>query len=168
MSILPNASRPRTDRLASTVLEKNGFAGGRCSIFTSPDGKHRFDTGPSRRSSFSPPRLAYPCLASSLARPTTTMSTSSLRTLFDMVSLASFPLFCHHFGSPPPYAHPPAAFLPFSHPNEYAQGLTIYSFASLPHPSPLRGDFQGSRNFSRCGGHQARQVRAELPRRVPG
>ncbi|TKA55937.1 hypothetical protein B0A53_01636 [Rhodotorula sp. CCFEE 5036] len=30
-----------------TVLEKNDFAGGRCSIFTDPSGKHRFDTGPS-------------------------------------------------------------------------------------------------------------------------
>ncbi|GAA5840034.1 hypothetical protein JCM11251_006591 [Rhodosporidiobolus azoricus] len=30
-----------------TVLEKNDFAGGRCSIFTDPTGQHRFDTGPS-------------------------------------------------------------------------------------------------------------------------
>ncbi|BGP41469.1 hypothetical protein JCM10449v2_005456 [Rhodotorula kratochvilovae] len=30
-----------------TVLEKNDFAGGRCSLFTDPTGKHRFDTGPS-------------------------------------------------------------------------------------------------------------------------
>ncbi|GAA5993435.1 hypothetical protein JCM11641_007158 [Rhodosporidiobolus odoratus] len=30
-----------------TVLEKNDFAGGRCSIFTDPTGKHRFDQGPS-------------------------------------------------------------------------------------------------------------------------
>ncbi|GAA5820053.1 hypothetical protein JCM3770_002119 [Rhodotorula araucariae] len=30
-----------------TVLEKNDFAGGRCSLFTDPTGQHRFDTGPS-------------------------------------------------------------------------------------------------------------------------
>ncbi|GAA6040558.1 hypothetical protein JCM8097_005463 [Rhodosporidiobolus ruineniae] len=30
-----------------TVLEKNDFAGGRCSIFTDPTNSHRFDTGPS-------------------------------------------------------------------------------------------------------------------------
>ncbi|BGP17730.1 hypothetical protein JCM10213_005311 [Rhodosporidiobolus nylandii] len=30
-----------------TVLEKNDFAGGRCSIFTDPTGQHRFDQGPS-------------------------------------------------------------------------------------------------------------------------
>lgn len=33
--------------LLAAVLEKNDFAGGRCSIFTDPSGKHRFDTGPS-------------------------------------------------------------------------------------------------------------------------
>ncbi|GAA5864739.1 hypothetical protein JCM8547_008291 [Rhodosporidiobolus lusitaniae] len=30
-----------------TVLEKNDFAGGRCSLFTDPSGQHRFDQGPS-------------------------------------------------------------------------------------------------------------------------
>ncbi|GAA5858629.1 hypothetical protein JCM1840_006490 [Sporobolomyces johnsonii] len=30
-----------------TVLEKNDFAGGRCSAFTDPSGEHRFDQGPS-------------------------------------------------------------------------------------------------------------------------
>ncbi|GJN90296.1 hypothetical protein Rhopal_003304-T1 [Rhodotorula paludigena] len=30
-----------------TVLEKNDFVGGRCSLFTDPSGQHRFDQGPS-------------------------------------------------------------------------------------------------------------------------
>nr|AHB14354.1 phytoene dehydrogenase [Rhodotorula diobovata] len=30
-----------------TVVEKNDFAGGRCSLFTDPSGEHRFDMGPS-------------------------------------------------------------------------------------------------------------------------
>ncbi|GAA5888554.1 hypothetical protein JCM6882_008994 [Rhodosporidiobolus microsporus] len=42
-----SAARLAQAGLDVTVLEKNDFAGGRCSIFTDPTGQHRFDTGPS-------------------------------------------------------------------------------------------------------------------------